>query len=688
MTWDVVSTALRMLLWVVLLGGVAPNLLFRRSAHDGPARVARTAILSLFATAVLWFCGQLNLGTFLASLFVYAVGAEVRHRRGVIQWVVRFLWSRFADLFYEPRPADVPAGVGILPAAETPDEEEKEASYWRRRVARTKRSITQSRAMIETGIAIGRRATATIAGSTKATRDRVQARLGARRAALFATLLASVTALLAVVLRLLRDEPINGEETNRLMHLAGWGDSQEWLPDVVFSELGAALTMSPRATATIALGAPLIFLAGWSGAHAIRRIAPATPPWLGALATSVIPAVAIVQGQTASLGLLAVALAPWLCTCAGDASRRSRRPVALLTIFAILHPLGLACGWILLAAALVSERAERTPRERLRVVALLLLPLLALVAVALGMGGIQAWSSLALSETPPRWLVIVTVASAGWLLLGGPRRRSDPVVWAGRALGAGQLALTFAAGGFDGEPKVATLPYGLEVMTTVSLTAAAADLWKLNRRARIGAVAFLAPAVVVACVLATAPQTATEERRGLSRPLLELAATMRQEHLPWNFSVVASRRALPAFVDSAWVVDASHVADAFPPQRYYFDPAQPEQIIGTRYTYVVLDGSDPDADAQAREWVDQLQALRAYPQPAPYHAWEEGNLELFLLARDPEYELQQSRAPRSASLKPLFPSPDRGSERLCFLSSFALREPRPQGGFRDDFHHR
>ena len=628
-----------MILWVVLLGGVAPNVLFRRAAHDGPARVARTAILSLLASAVLWFCGQLNLGTFLASLVIYGLGAELRHRRNLVQWIVRQLWSRFADLFYEPRPADVLAGVGILPKTE--ELEETEPSWWARVKDGLNTYASESRELVRGGVHSGGRIGSKVAVTTGAWRGRVLRRLRARRPMTFAVLLASACGVAAVLVRLGRGEPINSEETTRLMHLAGWGASHEWLPDLVVAEIGTTLTMSPRIVTTVALGAPLVFFAGWSGAHVIRRLAPGTPPWLGALATSALPALAIANGHTASLGLVSVALAPWLCTCVGDASRRSRRPLLLLTLFAVLHPIGVLCGWALIAGAVITERAERTPTERLGLVAIVLVPASVVCALVFGMGGIDAWT-LQPGAVPPRWLVVVAVASGAWLLLGGLRRRAISVTWVGRTLGAAQLALVFASGGFDDAPKLATLPFALEVLTAVSVTACAGDLRRIQRHNWMRSV-FALPAVLVGALVVWPPTLAVPDGPGLRRSLLELAINVRQEHLPWNFSIVASRRVLPAFVDGAWVVDGAAVEETFPAAEYYFDPEHPEQIIGTQHTYVVLDGSDPEADDVIRAWVDNLRAYQAYPQPVRHQGWTNG-LEVFVLERDPEREETQMLA--------------------------------------------
>lgn len=632
-----------MILWVLLLGGVAPQVLFRHRTRDGPTQVARMAVLGTLSATVLWLCDQLNLGTFGVSLGAYWVGSELR-AGGALHSVVQVLWARFADSFHDPDAVllDV-AGTKTAKAkpADVAPEKAETLSFAARlqsRMQLASSSVHRSVALVQTQ---GRKWT--VPAAKAGARSRRWFRRG--RGIMAAHVVALCVAVAAVVVRAQRQFPMTEAETERLMQVAGWStQSATWLPDLLFSKLASALTFGALPVGAVALGAPLIFMASWSGAALFRRLAPGAPPVLGALSCATVPAFAIAHGATASLGLVVVSLAPWLYLCVGDIARRRGRPVWVVAAFSVLHPLAAPMALIMFVVALVAERSERTPKNPLRFFPLLVAGSVIFAAFlsAAGWSGWTGWLShiQASPAPPPRWLVIISSVCGGWLILAGLRCRALTVTLPGRSLGVSIIAVVLFSGGFDGAPKVGFPPHMLMVFAGLAVAVSAADLHHLAKGTKFRKLAsIVVPVLVVAMAAAMGGVTSgVADVVGLRSGVIELSTRLREEHLPWNFSVVGSSGVLPAFVDSAWVVGSDAVREVFPAESYYFDPDRPEQIMGTRNTYLLVDRAPSPANDSLRTWIAELQAYDAYPQPIRVPGLSTDILEVFVLERDPEWE--------------------------------------------------
>lgn len=642
-TEEVVSTAIRMILWVLLLGGVAPRVLFRHRTRDGPTQVARMTVLGTLSATVLWLCGQLNMGTFGVSLAAYWVGSELR-AGGALRSVVQLVWARFADSFYDPDAVLLDV-AGTKTAKAKPKDDVPEALEKLSFTARVQSRLHVASSSAHRSVAIVRAQQEKWSGTVATAGARSRRWLRRGRGIMAAHVVALCVAIAAVIIRAQRQFPVTEAETERLMQVAGWSTSSAtWLPDLLFSKLASALTFGALPVGAIALGAPLIFMASWSGAALFRRLAPGAPPILGALSCATVPAFAIAHGVTASLGLVVVSLAPWLYLCVGDVARRRGRPVWVIAAFSVLHPLAAPLALVMFIVSVVAERSERTPKSPVRFFHMVFAGA-AILAAFLSAGGWTGWTGWlthleAPAAPPPRWLVVISCVSGAWLILAGLRSRAFTVTLPGRSLGLSIMAVVLLAGGFDGVPKLGFPPYTLMVFAGLAVAVSAADLHHLAKQTKFRKLAsVVVPALVVAMAAGMGGITSgVPDVVGLQSGVIELSSRLRQDHLPWNFSIVGSTHVLPAFVDSAWVVGSDAVREVFPAETYHFDPERPDQIIGTRSTYLVVDLAPSPANDSLRTWIAELQACDAYPQPIRVPELSTNVIEVFVLERDPEWE--------------------------------------------------
>jgi len=635
MTSEVAWAAIRMIAWVVILGGLAPRLLFRDGESDGPTRVARMATLAAFCAIVLWLCRQLSSGTFLGSLAVYGVGNLLRSKQYVVAHFARVFNLLMVGLVHDRGEIlrDV-AGDGAR---------ENRSDSGSKRVPRRKQIGTLT---LKWGVAISATAKrlnlASAAPGLPVGRKRLGGWLRQNREALLVHAMAFCTAIGSVISRSTLEYPLSTSESERLLILAGWKDAgHAWLPDLVASGLATVLSMASTPVGTLALGAPIIFIAAWSGARVMPRLAPGASPVWGALACVAVPTSAVVEGGTVSLGLLTAALAPWLCVSVKSLYQGAKRPLWLVAVLCLLDPFAAPLSVALLLVARISERTEGHAGSTRRILVPTVVACCTLgVLVALSMGFAQ-WTERvqAPGTAPPQWVATLAAVCAAWLILGGLRRREASEVISGRTLGLLLAGSVFISGGLDGIPRFALSPHLLLVLTSLALLISVADLSQGQRDISLRYWVGASPIATVVIMAMVSPRIGTT---GFVRgSAIELSAELRRKHLAWNFSVVSSMNVVPAFVDLAWVVPGLEVQAVFPAEHYFFDPKKPQQIIGTRYTYLIVDKDEPHSSRAMRVWIGDLYRVGSYPRPQRLPRLSNDSFEVYVMERDPVWEQQQ-----------------------------------------------
>lgn len=636
MFWEVTSAALRMIAWLVILGAIAPRVLFRNDAQDGPAAVARMVVLSALTAGLLWLFKQLSVGSFFAGLGVYGLGTYVRGRRHVVRTFARALWGQFADLFFLPSAVrmDVAADSG-KPVAEMrallASEDAKPMSWARR----TRRVVSGSAQVALRGLGsaqlhVSQRTEGFSPGFGRAVRRRAPA--------VAAHCLAIVGAISALWLRLRGGSVLSQEEVERVRAVAGWRDTTGvWLPDLVTTRLLSELTLTPLAITAVALGGPLILLSGWSGQQALRRLAPGAPPWLGALACGAAPWAAVAQGQTIGLYLALIAVTPWLLVGVGLSASRARRRSWVALASCILHPLAGVLGVAALISSYTSERSERVPRDE-KALAYLVLGLLGVAGSVLAVqGGLASIQSRFVPHdaTFPPWLAYVSGATALWLVLGARAGRAQSVLLWGRAAGLLLMATLFVSGAITGTAYFSLPLWCVEAQALMATAIVIADVFRRLAHHPVRFVPLLGLPLLASAALEKPAQRA---EGGLSREVLELSARLRKKHLDWNFSLVASAVVLPAFAEVAWPVPGQTVQIAFPAKTYRYDALNPQFMIGTTVSYIVFSGDNSDEEVAMRRWLEELVRLESYPAPQRVPALSVSELEVYKMVRKPELE--------------------------------------------------
>ncbi|MFO0624436.1 MAG: hypothetical protein U0325_02375 [Polyangiales bacterium] len=431
------------------------------------------------------------------------------------------------------------------------------------------------------------------------------------------TLLAAGAASVGVAaLRSQREFPLGPEDVALLLARTGHARAAgHGLMTIAEVELAARLAGAPPAVAATAFAAPIVAVAAWSGVGILRRLAPRTPFWWGALAGAIVPAFALLAGHAVTPNLVLGALLPWSLLGSDTRGRGAWRPFAVAVSLALLDPGGALLGMLGALAASTTRRAFATrPQAGPWILA------------GLGAGLGAAMLTLCVREPAAvgAWLRRGAVAPALILGLWLAAGRAWDARWraarGSRSLGAMLVMTAMMSGALHGtalELPAATLP----ALVAIACAVVAEDL--LRERGRGGGTMEAAASVVTMVALVAWIGLPPARTGGLTRDAAEVAQALRARHLPGTYHVVGPAEARPAFVGVAPYTDCARVA----PRRAGAGTSRASREDGAMRRYVLLGRGRSSPCAWAEE-------VRAAGVPLAEVGLEGAELEVRVLAID------------------------------------------------------
>jgi hypothetical protein len=501
--------AARMILWVALLVGLLPRLLFGARRARLPHHQAQFAAGLLMAAVPLLVLGWLDAGAVAlgAALAVAAFGKPFGRRAGLE--VARQIWLRSVGLVGRLWPTAAPRGQGSSGVAPV-------------------LSVT--------------------AAEGRASFDRLSVRVRAAPAPMGALAGAAAAGIALACWRATTSICLTEAQGVRLLQRAGAVSlGGAWLPELAFERLFEALAGGAPAAASVALAAPLVLVSAVFGMRLLPRFAPEAPTWIGAVAGALVLVCALLEGHDASPRLLVSPLLPWACAVGGAAAWRSGRAFWVPVALAPLHPHG---GVLAFTGALLALSFDRRPRID-RALLVRAAAAIALAALLAALGGFSSPRELAAAPAGAGEVGAATIAVGAaaslWLLFGAARAAPQARA-ARRALGV-LLALVLVISSGIGGPLAAALPPHAALALTVQGTAVgAADLARRSR--------WLYGALVVAAGALASSVLAPAPPGGLSCDVLELASALRSQRLPYTYVVASAPESRAAFEGKTFWIDA------------------------------------------------------------------------------------------------------------------------------------
>lgn len=596
MLFDTIFTALRMIVCVTVVGVFALHLGARRAERGGLSHTVWIVVIAQCIAIALWLAGQLSILAF-SLIFVLAV-LHPRVSRGC-EWLVamgQYVWSVFADLFFVAG-TQVDAG----PAGKLPGNNDQSVTNRAEFVGFVRTAAAHGKARWST-------ARAAMIGSSS--RDGGADHGVTWRSLVPIWLAAAVVAVAVVAVRASSAYPVTSEDARRLLQHEGVAPAVgSWLGEIVFVAWAQEMTGALPIVGAVAICAPIVFIAAWSGSVAIRHFSASVPVAAGALALAAVPAIWLLRGNEASLDVLVGPLLPLAIVILRDLVAITWAPTLLAIALSMLHPLAGPLAFCTSVVYIVIRLRSSSPRnvDRLVYGPILLVLCTAVVHSLYGANtGVcpfsQPFDDLATTSIATE-VATLALAVCGWLICVHPSHITSHRKAARHTLAVVTLAATALAGGVSRDLLVVPAHWP---MTLLCLGAALCigDIAAryLGRRSA----ALLASAVAVALALTT-PNS--EREGGVRADVCALVADLDRLHLSWGYTVVAHEALRPSVAGAAHFIGGARLRDTAPVSAYSDRAGWTGDLAKAEYIYVVLGATEHANvdDMDIRVWLRQVQ---------------------------------------------------------------------------------